>query len=181
MNLLILISASVVSFILGARTTLNAKEATSPTNNQRLWLAFVRRMISASTNTVSSGYKLGAWQIGARRLVDLGLMEKPRKTVYGEKDGVWLAGWKHPFSEGSFLRNQKLQYKTFEKSMKKFAPIVKPFVGTTVNGKTCTLSGLLGVAHMAGEGGVKTWVDSEKVRKRFSATSDMFNKVNGMF
>lgn len=171
----------MVSFILGARATLSAKEATTPSTNQRLWLVFVKSMIGSAASSVSSGYKLGMWQIGAKRLCDLGLMEKPRKTVYGERDGVTLAGWKAPFSEHAFLGNQKLQYKVFEKSMKRFVPVVKPFVGMTIDGRACTLSGLLGVAHMAGEAGVKTWVKEEKVRRRFKNTSDCFHRVNGIF
>jgi hypothetical protein len=54
-------------------------------------------------------------------------------------------------------------------------------VGKVVDGQPCSLSGLLGVGHLAGEAGVAGWVADPAVRERFRATTQTFHRTNGIF
>jgi hypothetical protein len=65
--------------------------------------------------------------------------------------------------------------------MKLMAPKVGAFVGADIGGVKATLSGLLGVGHLAGEAGVESWVKSGDVRRKFKATTANFVKTNNIF
>jgi hypothetical protein len=60
-------------------------------------------------------------------------------------------------------------------------PRVSKLVGADVGGVKCSLSGLLGVGHMAGASGVEGWVRDATVRAKFGKTTDTFNLTNGIF
>jgi hypothetical protein len=117
----------------------------------------------------------------ARRLADVGLCSDPRKTVVGSEVGVWTATWKKPISKPGYLKSLPVQYAGFRRSMLLMVPKVRGFVGTVVDGKSCTLSGLLGVGHLAGQSGVESWVKDASVRKKFKSTTETFNLTNGIF
>jgi hypothetical protein len=65
--------------------------------------------------------------------------------------------------------------------MKAMAPRVSGLVGVEVDGARCSLSGLLGVAHMAGVEGCLGWVKDPQARRKFSETTKVFEKCNGIF
>jgi hypothetical protein len=65
--------------------------------------------------------------------------------------------------------------------MKLMAPSVGAFVGADIDGVKATLSGLLGVGHLAGEAGVKSWVSSPEIRKKFKNTTANFHRTNNVF
>jgi hypothetical protein len=148
---------------------------------QARWLRFTIIMARRPRNWQSPRGRMGAFDMDARRLADVGLMEAPRKTTLGRETGVWTGEWKKPLSQDVYLRSTPLQYEAFKRSMVAMAPKVAGFVGTEVNGKKCSLSGLLGVGHLAGESGVESWVKDAKVREKFKKTTDTFNLTNGVF
>jgi hypothetical protein len=124
---------------------------------------------------------MGAFGMDARRLADVGLCSEPRKATVGGELGVWTAAWQRPLTKPGYLKSLPLQYEAFKRSMVLMAPRVAGFVGTNVDGKKCTLSGLLGVGHLAGQSGVESWVKDASVRKKFKQTTETFNLTNGIF
>ena len=145
------------------------------------WERFVTVMAVAPRSRVTPRYRLGTFGLDARRLADVGFMVAPRKAVVGGEAGVWIGEWKQPLTTERFLGSMPAQYAAFKRSMAKMIPKVSGFVGTDVDGAKCSLSGLLGVGHLAGEEGVKNWVADPEARKRFKATTANFIKTNGMF
>jgi hypothetical protein len=55
------------------------------------------------------------------------------------------------------------------------------WVGKEVNGKTITLSGLLGISSTAGIRGAAKWLESASDRERFPGTTKAFESTNGLF
>lgn len=145
------------------------------------WERFVTIMAVHPSNRMTSRCRLGAFGLDARRLADVGLMVAPRKTVVGGEKGVWVAEWKRPLTTEKFLGSVPIQYAAFKRSMTKMAPKVAGFVGVEVDGVKCSMSGLLGVGHLAGEAGVPSWVKDKKIRDRFKATTANFKRTNGGF
>ncbi len=117
----------------------------------------------------------------ARKLADVGLASAPRKTTVGNETGVWTADFRKPLTKEVFLKSAPVQYAAFKRSMVSMVPTVKGFVGAKVDGVSCSLSGLLGVGHLAGSAGVASWVRDPLVRKKFQKTTDTFNLTNGIF
>ena len=148
---------------------------------QGAWLRYTIIMARRPRNWQSPRGQLGTFDMDARRLADVKLMEAPRKATIGRETGVWTGEWKAPLSEAIYLKSLPLQYVSFTRSMTAMVPKVNKFVGAKVDGKVCTLSGLLGVGHLAGESGVESWVKDAKVREKFKKTTDTFNLVNGVF
>jgi hypothetical protein len=124
---------------------------------------------------------MGAFGLDARRLADVGFMEKPRKMTVGGETGVWVGDWKSPLTTEKFLASTPAQYVAFKRSMSLMAPTVGAFVGAPIDGVKASLSGLLGVGHLAGEAGVESWVRNAEVRKRFKGTTKRFSQANGIF
>lgn len=145
------------------------------------WTRFISIMAVAPKQSVTPRGRMGAFGLDARRLADVGFMEKPRKATVGSETGVWVGEWKAPLTTDKYLASTPAQYEAFKRSMKLMAPKVGAFVGTDINGVKATLSGLLGVGHLAGEAGVESWVKNEDVRRRFKATTSNFIKTNNIF
>ncbi len=142
------------------------------------WEKFVGVMASAPKEYVSPRYRLGTFQMDARRLKDVGAMKTAMKGIYGDEAGIWMGKWQEGLTEKKFLGSMPLQYAAFCRSMRAAAPKVSGHVGRIVDGRKCSLSGLLGVCHVAGEGGFVGWVDGAK---RFPATTEVFVRTNGIF
>ena len=142
------------------------------------WQRFVGLMAVAPKNAVSPRGRLGTFQMDARRLKDVGLMESAKKTGSA---GEWVGQWKGGLTREQFLGSMPLQYAAFCRSMRTMAPKVSGLVGQVVDGKTCSLSGLLGVGHMAGEVGLLGWLADADARKRFGATTAVFDNANQIF
>lgn len=197
MHPLLLIPTALFGFLLGKKiakkpvqaVTTGGKENGDDDGLQRdlsgidpeAWSEFVAVMETAPRNKVSSRYKLGAFQMDARRLADVGVMTKARKVSYGPEMGVWMGEWTAGLSEKEFLGSMPLQYAAFVRSIRATAPKVSKYVGTVAEGKKATLSGLLGVAHVAGVTGVESWVADPGVRRRFATTTGVFHRTNGIF
>jgi hypothetical protein len=189
-NPIALIPVSIFSFLGGAvllrsRKNLSMlpaeKQGPLPGVPLMAWTRFISIMAIVPKKTMTPRGRMGAFGLDARRLADVGFMEKPRKATVGGETGVWVGEWKAPLSTEKFLNSTPAQYEAFKRSMKIMAPKVGSFVGTDIGGVKATLSGLLGVGHLAGEAGVESWVRNEDVRRKFKATTANFIKTNNIF
>ena len=150
------------------------------------WSQFAINLRGKSAKTITPGYSLGLFGFGMRRLVDLGLASNPHKGTYKGKT-VWLADWAPQLTPGpdTFLNTAQGQYNAFVKSMQLYAAQVHKeipeAIGSTLDGKPVTLSGLLAVAHRAGWQGLKDWMGDPAVRAAHKQSGDIFNKENGLF
>ena len=145
------------------------------------WLRFTRTMARHPLSHEAPGGRMGAFGRHPRRLSDVGLVQAPHKVAVGGDVGVWTAAWRPPLSKELFLKSPPIQYEAFKRSVVDMVPKVSGFIGTDVNGVKCTLSGLLGVGHMAGVAGVEGWVKDPKVREKFRKTTEAFTLTNGIF
>ena len=145
------------------------------------WTRFTRTMARHPRSYDGPRGRMGAFGMDARRLADVGFCTSPKKVVVGHETGVWTAVWKKPLSKERYLKSLPAQYFGFRRSMQLMVPKVAGFVGADVDGKRCTLSGLLGVGHQAGQAGVASWVKDAGVRKKFAKTTETFNLTNGIF
>ena len=141
------------------------------------WERFVAEMAKHTRGEVGRKGKMGTFQIDARRLADVGAMTKAWK----KPDGSWTGSWSPGLTESAFLGSMPLQYAVFVRSMRAAAPKVSPLVGSKIDGNVASLSGLLGVSHVAGERGVASFVSDADVRAKFPATSEVFSRTNGIF
>jgi hypothetical protein len=180
-NPLFLLPAALLGFLGGkAFSKRKPKSTPLPGVPLALWEKYVAVMVLAPKDRVSPQGKLGTFQMGPRRMVDLGLMTSSQKIDRGGV-GMWVGSWKPPLTEDKFLGSMPLQYAAFTRSCKAMAPKVSGLVGVEVDGRKCTLSGLLGVAHMAGEAGCLGWVKDPQVRRKFASTTEVFARTNGIF
>jgi len=145
------------------------------------WTRFTTTMARHPKNYRSPRGRLGTFGLDGRRLADVGFLQGSRKATVGNETGVWVGEWKKPLSETVYLASLPAQYAAFKRSMVKMVPKVQGFVGAKIDGQTATLSGLLGVGHLAGESGVGSWVKDPAVRKKFAKTTEAFHLVNGIF
>jgi hypothetical protein len=184
MHPLLLVPASFLSFLVGA-AFMRRKEGDhkAPLSGVPFlsWERFVAVMVMAPKDHVSKKGKLGTFQMDARRLKDIGAMKTAVKGFKNGEPGVWMGEWSEPLTETAFLGSMPLQYAAFVRSMRAAAPKVSGYVGVEVDGLPCSLSGLLGVSHAAGEAGVKSWVSDPKTRTRFAGTTELFRRANKIF
>jgi hypothetical protein len=145
------------------------------------WGRFVSVMAVSPKTYMSPRHRLGTFGMDARRLSDVGFMASPRKSTVAGEAGVWIGEWKPPLTTDKFLGSMPAQYEAFRRSVIKMIPIVSGYVGRDIDGTRCTLSGLLGAGHLAGELGIKSWAEDPAVRSRFKATTANFAKANGIF
>lgn len=147
----------------------------------KAWSRFVSIMIVAPKRHMDPRGRLGYFGLDARRLSDVGFMREPRKVTIGGETGVWTGNWVSPLSGEVFLGSAPAQYEAFSRSMRGLVAGVAPLVGTKVDGKKATLSGLLGVGHLAGKTGVLSWARDPAVRAKFQSTTKNFAKTNNLF
>ena len=145
------------------------------------WVRFTRTLARHPLGYDAPGGRMGMFGLHARRLADVGLAQNPRKETIGSEVGVWTADWQKPLSKKTFLASPPLQYEAFKRSVVDMVPKVSGLVGAVIDGEKCTLSGLLGVGHVAGSAGVAGWVKDPAVRKKFQNTTNTFNLTNGIF
>lgn len=145
------------------------------------WRRFVTVMTVLPRDAETPRGRVGMFGMDARRLRDVGFMTEARKATVAGEPGVWTGSWREPLTRKKFLTSEPLQHEAFRRSMVALAPKVSEHVGRDVDGVPATLSGLLGVGHLAGEAGVAGWVSDPKVRERFAATTQNFHRCNGIF
>ncbi len=145
------------------------------------WTRFVTAMARQPSRSISPRARYGMFGMDMRRLSDVGFATKPRKGERNGECGVWIGDWTAPLSEKRYIASKPAQYESFKRSMVKLVPFAQKHVGAKVDGIACSLSGLLGVGHHAGEAGIESWVKNSEVRKKFNATTQTFKLVNGIF
>lgn len=183
----VLIPVGIVAFLAGigvaARGRSQDDERSSPVKGVVFvrWLRFTRTMARNPLSYDAPNGRMGAFGLHARRLADVGLVQAPHKVAVGSDVGVWTAAWRPPLSKELFLKSPPIQYEAFKRSVADMVPKVSGLVGEDVEGAKCTLSGLLGVGHMAGVAGVEGWVRDPKVREKFQKTTEAFHQTNGIF
>jgi hypothetical protein len=124
------------------------------------------------------------FQIGFRRLADLGYVENLRKE---NKNGrtVWVGDFKAPFSLSGFLKDPVLQYQVFVQATKADRKAVLArhgdAIGKAIAGKKATLSGLVAVAYHAGLAGLERWLSSSEERDRSPKTTALYQRTTGLF
>jgi hypothetical protein len=144
------------------------------------WTRFHRLMARHPRNYDSAGH-LGSWGMNARSLHDAGLIDAPKKVTVGRDVGIWSGEWKKPLTKDKFLASLPMQSRAFELATQKLVPAAAPLVGAIVDGKPASLSGLLGVGHVAGAAGMADWVKNPASRAKFKRTTETFNLTNGIF
>ena len=180
------IGTALLGYALGRRSGARASGSAGPAAplpgvGASAWESFVARMATAQKGHVSERARLGTFQMDARRLADVGAMRRAWKGTRGGVAGVWVGEWCEGLTEDSFLGSMPLQYAVFVRSIRAAAPKVSPLVGSEVEEKKASLSGLLGVSHVAGIRGVEGFVMDPGVRARFPSTAEVFRRTNGIF
>jgi hypothetical protein len=188
--LLALVPVSVLSFLggLSLGTSRRGLSMLPPERRSPLpsvpalaWEKFVTVMVVAPRGHASPRGRLGYFGLDARRLADVGFMSEPRKATIGGETGVWVGSWVAPLSGEAFLASAPAQYEALARSMRGLVPVVAPLVGTVVDGRPASLSGLLAAGHLAGREGVRSWAADPVARKKFRATTASFERANGLF
>ena len=183
----IVIGSALLGFVAGRISKQDRARAAAATSSPIAgidisgWENFVAKMAVADKGHVGKKGKLGTFQMDARRLADVGAMTKAWKGQRGPEQGAWIGQWRQGLTEPGFLGSMPLQYAVFVRSMRAAAPKVSPLVGIAVDGKVATLSGLLGVSHVAGERSVEGFLRDPTVRSRFPSTVEVFSRTNGIF
>jgi hypothetical protein len=82
------------------------------------------------------------------------------------------------------LADPLIQYRIFVASMRRYRSQVlaehRSAIGTEIEGKPATLSGLLAVAHHAGPA-LASWLTSAEDRRRFAKTTAAYGRTTGVF
>lgn len=183
---------AAVGFALGATISSQSRKSKAAPSEplisvpRPVFARFVALMACSPSGFKSVSGKLGAFQFSPKRLQDLGLVAETSRTALpapssSSPSPIWIATWRPPFSEDLFLSSPKVQYAAFVKSCRKYLPTAMAHKAKNIDGKISTLSGILGVLHVAGESGFASWFSDPKVRKRFTNTTSTFNNTNGVF
>lgn len=137
--------------------------------------------------TVNPKGFFGIFQIGVRRLVDLGIMANPKSRNITDPNGtttrIWEGKWVQP--QEQFLADPQYQYKLFVKSMELYRNIIsekyKKVIGLNIEGQPATMSGLLALCHTAGSEGMYKWLTNGNLRTKFTWVTEAYKKANGIF
>ncbi len=148
------------------------------------WNQYVAVMRGHDPKAITPAYYLGLFGFGMRRLVDIGLARNARRGMYDGRK-VWIADWVAPLTLDKFLGDADFQYKAFVKAtdqdIKRIKTELLELVGSTIDGKPVTYSGLLAVIKQAGFDGLRAWAADPKVRHEHASTTAQFNRANGIF
>lgn len=149
------------------------------------WSDFALKFGQSKLDIIDENGHLGMFRLNPKRLEELGLMHAVKKGKWRGKDGVWQGTFTAPVTAPMFFNDPKLQYQTFVRDMREHARYAighyRSWIGKRVDGEKVTLSGLLGVAKIAGDVGLGKWLGSAKDRKKFKLTTATFSRTNGIF
>jgi hypothetical protein len=166
---------------------------TIPADKFAAFAAAVRRRESGGDYQIvnSLGY-LGAYQFGMARLCDLGFTERiPGTKGYGNSKFRWKSGW----SSARFLNDPGIQDDTFRRHVRSWVRYVEKkawtrFIGTPAvellgdGAPDCevTLSGMIGVVHLLGPGGLRSLLEGQdQVDGYGTRGSEYLAKFGGFF
>jgi hypothetical protein len=154
-----------------------------PEATDEQWARFVRLMQTGALGTVTPSGQFGVFQTRMKRLEDLGLAREVRRTGR-EAGAAWTATFRPPLTMERLTADPLLQYRIFAASMKRYRAEIlanhRAAIGTEIEGKRATLSGLLAVAHHAGPA-LTSWLTSEGDRRRFEKTTAAYSRTTGVF
>ena len=137
------------------------------------WNKFVKALKLGKVGTKTPKNYLGLFNLGYRRLEDLGYVTDVSK----DDKGVWSGTWRPPLSEEEFLSNAKLQYDAFVKHIIRNARVIARRHKNDITDKR-TLSGLLGVAHRRGLKGMAEWL---KDPSKYPKATTIYERTNQLF
>ena len=156
------------------------------------WQEFVKILGRGESGDRKS--RLGIFGLTPKRLSDLGVMTNIRSEKTADNAKTAFSGDFVGMSESDFLTSPSLQYEIFARSISDYAKVLPEMcgaaIGKQVSGQgagqntkksTVTLSGLLALAHLAGIGGVKSWLQKPEDRKKFTNTTNLFLETTGLF
>jgi len=154
-----------------------------PEASDEQWARFVRLMQTGDVAAVTPTGQVGVFQTRLKRLQDLGLAHDVRR-VQGEGTANWTATFRLPLTLARLLSDPLLQYRIFVVSMKRYRDEVlarhRAAIGTAIEGKVATLSGLMAVSQHAGPA-LASWLASEADRQRFKQTTAAYGRTTGVF
>jgi hypothetical protein len=154
-----------------------------PEASDEQWARFVRLMQVGDTAAVTPSGQVGIFQTRLKRLQDLGLARDVRR-INGPSGPRWTATFRPPLTLARLLGDPLLQYRIFVASMRRYRGEIlaehRGAIGTQIEGKPATLSGLLAVAHHAGPA-LASWLASANDRKRFAKTTAAYGRTTGVF
>lgn len=70
---------------------------------------------------------------------------------------------------------------TYAKRIPEIREKLGSYIGTEIDGKQITLSGLVGIVSAGGMRGAKKWLDVPGDRTKYPQTTSIFNQTNGIF
>jgi len=154
-----------------------------PEASDEQWARFARFMQTGDVAAVTPSGQVGIFQTRLKRLQDLGLARDVRRGT-GAGGARWTATFRPPLTLARLLADPLLQYRVFVASMRRYRHAIladhRGALGTEIEGKPATLSGLLAVAHHAGPALV-SWLASADDRKRFAKTTTAYGRTTGVF
>ena len=154
-----------------------------PEASDEQWARFVRLMQVGDVAAVTPTGQVGIFQTRLKRLEDLGLVRDVQRV---QRDGVpiWTATFRPPLTLARVLSDPLLQYRIFVASMKRYRDEVlarhRAAIGTEIEGKPATLSGLMAVSQHAGPA-LASWLANETDRRRFKQTTAAYGRTTGVF
>lgn len=154
-----------------------------PEASDEQWTRFARLMQTGDLAAVTPTGQIGIFQTRVKRLQDLGLARDVRR-VAGDGGARWKATFRPPLTLARLLSDPLLQYRIFAASMRRYRSDVlerhRDAIGTEIEGKRATLSGLLAVAHHAGPA-LGSWLTNPEDRRRFAKTTAAYGRTTGVF
>lgn len=148
------------------------------------WKKFVALFRGSDIAEISASNQFGLYNIGYRRLADLGLATDVRRGNVNGKS-VWIGKFREPLTCDRFLNDAELQYKVFCKDIVDRRRLIlskhSTVIGQSIEGLPATISGLLAVAKIAGAAGLASWIANPAERRKFSQTTAAFKTANGIF
>ena len=154
-----------------------------PGASDEQWARFARLMQTGELATITHSGQVGLFQTRLKRLEDLGLARGVRPENH-HGGATWTATFRPPLTMDRLLADPIAQYRIFAASMKGYREDIlgrhRVALGTTIEGKPATLSGLLAVAHHAGPA-LSSWLTSQDDRRRFAKTTAAYHSATGVF
>lgn len=150
------------------------------------WEKFSSALKSNMAPDAAERGRVGSYAISMRRLADLGIVKNAKKVpVPGDsRKDTWRADWTGT-TQQKFLGDEGLQQEVLARSLRDYADQIRnkysAAIGKPLGDDVVTLSGLLGVAHVAGLRGLESWLRSGDERQKFSGTTKVFEATNGIF
>jgi hypothetical protein len=154
-----------------------------PEASDEQWARFVRLMQTGELAAVTPSGQVGLFQTRLKRLEDLGLAADVRRANH-HGGATWTATLRQPLTMERLLADPLVQYRIFAGSMARYRADIlahhRRAIGTDIEGKPATLSGLLAVAHHAGPA-LASWLAHSEDRRRFEKTTAAYNATTGVF